>query len=467
MKRSLDKFSVLAKDICQDIFDKAVDVLINKGMMVHSEKLRQLMLQNGCKLGDDGKVVFLTKDIIGKAIETVPSEFELFDLNGNGKKVAQGTILDWVMPYIESLETLRYGKETLEPSTLEDLRQALIVSESIDIVSLNGIITWPLEIDPKEQLNYALYESLTTTRKTLIFGLQNVEFAKKVANAVKIATKDVNLAGKRHVIFVSSPTSPLVLDADSGDTLIYGIEQGFVPLIAACPMAGATSQFSVIGTVLQQAIEELFMLCAKYSINPECSVIWGGAGAPMDMRIGDVSYGSIERSLIMLGNIDMAKFIGLPCHSPSSSIDSCLLDVQHGAEKTWTYLTRVLSDAAIGMAIGSVTNGTAISLEQLVIDTDMIKAICNFADGIEVDNLDNAYEEIKAVDHGGNFMMAEQTMALLTKGGEYYYPETFNHSGTNGLTAEERAHKKIEKYLADWKSPVSDEIAKQLKEFLF
>jgi transposase InsO family protein len=31
-----------------------------------------------------------------------------------------------------------------------------------------------------------------------------------------------------------------------------------------------------------------------------------------------------------------------------------LLDFQLGAEKTWTYMTRVLSDAAMGMGIGAV-----------------------------------------------------------------------------------------------------------------
>lgn len=465
MKRKVENFKILDRDTCQTVFDKAVEILEEKGLSVYSSDIRDSLLKAGVKKGD-GDIIKLSREIIQKAIDATPSEFDLYDLKGGYQKLKKGTILEWIMPYVESLKILRYDDRKLSPSTLNDLEKAVIVSESIDIVNISGIITWPLELSSDQQLNKALYTLLSNSQKTMAFGLQNVEQAKVILKAIKIVATHKDIKKNPSIIFVSSPISPMTVDKDSGDILMYGMDNGLIPVLASCPMAGGTSQFSVIGTVLQQVIEQLFMLVAKYSIDPEFPAIWGGAAAPMDMKAGDVSYGASERSLMMLANIDMANFFDIPANSPSASVDSCLLDVQLGAEKTWTYMTRVLSDAAMGMGIGAVTNGTAISLEQMVIDADIIKSIKNFADGIEMDNLEKAVDEIKAVEPGGNFMMAEQTMSILNEGKEYYYPETFNHSGTNAAGVVERAHKKVEEYLANWQSPVPENIITQLKELL-
>ena len=465
MKRKIAPFSVLDTTHCQNIYNKAIDILEHKGLRVHSDLLTERLLAAGATQTNDN-MVLLPKRLIAQAVEATPSAFTLYDLKGAPRPLAQGTIFDWIMPYIEALQILPYAETHLRASNLADLQQALIVSESLDCVNLSGIITWPLELDPAQQLDQALYALLTTTQKTLVFGFQNQDQAHRITTAVKLAAANPNFSETPSVLFVSSPTSPLTVDKDSGDTLIFGLQNGLIPVLASCPMAGGTSQFSIIGTVLQQVAEELFMLTAAQTIKPETPIIWGGADAPMDMKVGNVSYGAAERSLMMLANIDMAAFLNVPAHSPAASVDSCLLDVQLGAEKAWTYLTRSISQAAIGMGIGAVTNGTAISLEQMVIDADIIASVKQFAQGIDMDHLETAFEEIKAVTPGGDFMMAEATMEILTQGNEYYYPATFNRSGTSAPSAAEKAHDKVEHILKNWQSPVSQEVRKKLHSLL-
>ena len=248
--------------------------------------------------------------------------------------------------------------------------------------------------------------------------------------------------------------------------LIFGLEQGLIPTLAPCPMAGGTSPFSIMGTVLQQVAENLFMLSAKFAVRPGAPALWGGAAGPMDMRTGDVSYGGIERSLMMLANIDMAAYFGLPCHSPAGSADSCLVDVQMGAEKTWTFLTRALSRAATGIGIGAITNGRAVSAEQMVIDVDLLGCVRRLAAGIEGDHLETAVREIGEIDHGGNFLMSESTLELLREGEEYFYPITFSREGTLARSVLQRAHDEVTRILDEWTCPVPEEICAEVERFL-
>jgi len=135
-------------------------------------------------------------------------------------------------------------------------------------------------------------------------------------------------------------------------------------------------------------------------------------------------------------------------------------------EKTWTYLTRMLSRGAMGMGLGAVTNGTAVSAEAMVIDADLIRCARRIATGIESDHLEQAAREIMEVGHGGNFMMADATMALMRDETEYFIPPTFNRAGTTAPSILERAHERVEQITATWRSPVPETIVAQLERLL-
>lgn len=466
MQLPLPRLSVLDEPTRQQISSHALAILKNKGFRVHSSALRQTLKTAGASVDDAREVVCLPPELVAEAVAATPGEFDMYDLDGHARRVGPGTVADHVCTYIEALRWLDHGASQLRPSTLADLRLGLQVAETLDLVAMTGPVVWPLEVPTERQLPETLLAILSSTRKSLNFGFQNQEHGELILEAVRMAAPALDLRRQPAIIFVSSPTSPLVFDRDSAEALPLGLEAGQVPVLAPCPMAGGTSQFSVIGTVLQQTAEVLFMLAVVHTLKPGAPVLWGGAGAAMDLRVGDVSYGGPERSLMMLANIDMAGHFGLPCHSPAASLDSCLIDAQCGAEKTWTYLTRMLSRAAMGMGVGAVTNGTAVSAEAMVIDADLIRCARRIAAGIQTGHLEQAAREIMAVAHGGNFMMADATMALMRDEAEYFIPPTFNRAGTAAPPLLERAHGRVEDITSGWHSPVPEAIVAQLERLL-
>ena len=465
MKQTPHLFSILDEDTCRRLCQEAVGILQTKGFRAHSPRMRRLLADAGARI-HDGDIVCLPPELVAEAVAAAPAEFDLHDLDGTAVRVREGSLSETIGTYVEAIQWLDYGAEMLRPSTLADLQKGLMVADSLPQVCKAGVVVTPMDVPVPRQLAQALRAILTTTRKSLSFGIQNVEQAGLILDALAAATPDLDLKTRPVGTFACSPTSPFVLDADTADVLICTLGRGLVPILAPCPMAGATSQFSVIGTVLQQLAEDLFMLAAKFAVLPEAPAVWGGAGAALDMRSGDVSYGGIERSLMMVANIDVACHLGLPVHSPAGSVDSCLIDAQLGAEKAWTFLTRVLSRAAVGIGIGAVANGKAVSAEQMVIDMDLCDSVRRFAAGIDMDQLPAAVEEIAGIAHGGDFMMSEVTLALLREGAEYVYPPTFNRDGTHAAPMLQRAHDRVESLLTDWRNPVPERIREDIDRLL-
>jgi trimethylamine--corrinoid protein Co-methyltransferase len=255
------------------------------------------------------------------------------------------------------------------------------------------------------------------------------------------------------------------MDADSGEVLLGCVEHGIPVICDPCPMAGGTSPFTLAGTLVLMLAENMFLLTAAHVLDPDLPVLVGGAASPLDMRSAEVAYGAIERRLMMLASLDVFRMWGIPTFSPGNSVDSCLSDVQIGAEKTWTYLTAALSDPCAGVGVGAVTNGKAVSLEQMVIDRDLLMAARRFAQGVDTSEWARAKDVILSVPHGGSFLMEEHTLERL-HGDEYVYPDLFNRAGPEGRPILERAHERVEKMLDSYRCPVDPESVKRLDEYI-
>lgn len=466
MRQSVNRFRILDESCREEIFRNALEILRTTGVRTHSNALKARLTKAGAKVDHARDVVLLPPELVADAVAASPKEFAVCDLDGRPLRFAEGTAADTVSTYVEAVRWLEYGRAGLRPSTLSDLARAIKIADALPLVRCVGIVVWPSDVTLERQFPASLRTVFGLTRKIPVFGIQNENHMRVALDALAVAAPGRDVRRSPAMLFVSSPTSPLAFDADSAAVLIAGLEAGQTPILAPCPMAGATSQYSIIGTVLQQTAENLFMLAAKYAVRPEAPALWGGAGAAMDMQTADVSYGGIERSLIMLANIDMACHLGLPCHSPSSSVDSCVIDVQMGVEKSWTYLTRCLSRAAAGMAIGAVTNGKGVSCEQMVIDAEIIGHMRRFAAGIETSRLAEAAREIHETGPGGEFLMTDETLRLLREGNEYYRPTVFNRRGADAPSMLERAHEEVERLLSNWRCGVPENVAEELENQL-
>ncbi len=218
------------------------------------------------------------------------------------------------------------------------------------------------------------------------------------------------------------------------------------------------------GTAVQTHAEFLGMLTIAQLLREGLPVVYGGSAGPMDMRSGALSYGASERNTMLCANIDIANYFHLPHFSSAGTVDSASPDFQAGQSKALAWLTRLMKGSTLGIWFGSLLTGTTVAPEQIVLDADLFRAVKSMLKGMTVDDERLAYEAIKRVGPGGNFLDDEHTISWMRD--EYYYSDVVNHDGESGPSMLDRAHEKVEQILADYKPTVSEKVRDDLGKFL-
>lgn len=255
-----------------------------------------------------------------------------------------------------------------------------------------------------------------------------------------------------------STTTPLQLDGESSRILQLGAEKG-IPLMAMpMPAGGGTAPVSTAGEVVVNNAEALFVIAATQMVNPGCPSFYGGIPCTLDLRTGLTSLSSPEFAPLTSGTLEMGRFYGLPLLSASKYTDSVTFDEQCGAEKIMSSFASLASGADIIYGNGDLAIATVLSLEQLIIDLDLVLAAQRFVDGIVVDTERLAVDAIKRVGPGGHFLEDPHTLQFM-RSGERFTPRSYNRQGSRSTaqTQLEKAHAIIEDLLSETPESVTDE----------
>jgi len=145
--------------------------------------------------------------------------------------------------------------------------------------------------------------------------------------------------------------------------------------------------------------------------------------------------------LMTSGSLEMAAFYELPSISASKYTDSLAFDEQCGAEKIMSAFASMVSGADILYGDGDLDNAVVLSLEQLIVDLDIVLHARRFVQGILVDKERLAVEAISRVGPGGHYLEDEHTLRHL-RSGERVSPRSYNRLGhrSTAKPAIERAH---------------------------
>jgi trimethylamine--corrinoid protein Co-methyltransferase len=165
--------------------------------------------------------------------------------------------------------------------------------------------------------------------------------------------------------------------------------------------------------------------------------------------------GSPEQALLSSAAAQMAQFYDLTCGTAAGMTDSKIPDAQAGYEKAYNHA--LVGNAGANLiyeCAGMMASLLGYSLEQLVIDDEIVGATQRTIRGIDVDEDSLSLETIRSVCLGGSghFLDAEQTLRLMKK--EYLYPEVGDRKNVKewqeqGRTSiVDRAERKLSKILA-------------------
>ena len=460
-------YQPLTEDSISKIDQTVMAVVEEVGFEVNSETALQLFEKAGARVDREERRVRLPRAKARELIGMVPPEVKLcgqeerHDVLLGGNRVYAGTGGTALYIYEPATKQAR-------SATLEDLKRIARLVNRLDNIHLFMLPTYPNEL-PIEQVDVnRFFAGLDNTTKHIMGGVYTLDGVKQVLRMAEIAAGSAEKLLERPLIsMVACSISPLRLDAQYGDLVIEIARRGIPLVCPAEPLCGATSPITLAGNLVIQTVDSLMGVMLTQIVKPGTPVIFGSVATNTDLR--DLKYlaGSVEMGLLNAAGAQMAQFYQLPFYATGGMTDSKVLDAQSGYESAMSNLLCALAGANfIHDAAGLMDFALTACYEKFVIDNEILGMVMRAVDGIKVNDDTLAFDLIKEVGPGGNFVAAKHTRHFMRR--EHYQPSLSDRNSREeweargGKALWQKAGEKVRRLIADPKYHLPVVVRKQI-----
>lgn len=468
----LNKLEVLDKDEIELIHGESLKLLEKIGIKVESEEARDLLKENGAIVDNSTYVVKFPEELISEQLKHVPSKFTLWGSDGsfnfevNTKSVNFATVGTPVKIYDPS------NKKGVRKTILKDNVKQIRIVDSLKNIMCSHTDVWPNDV-PYLELHYHVIKAWAAhSKKPYGLGCLGRVASQDMMNLVSIIVGGKEeLKKKPRLVGFFNPVSPLILNKLQLNGLFVFAKHNQPTIVAPAASAGATAPVTLAGLLIQSNMETLSSITLTQLINPGCPVFYSTMNAPMDPSTGNVAWGSIETGLITIGAAQLARYYDIPSRGPGLVTESKCFDVQNGYERFMTLFCSANAGINYITCAGTYESSLAEALELLVIDDELIDIVKRGFNGIRVDDVSIAFNEIsKVASEGKNYLMLKHTAKNIRK--EIFVPKLadrdrrgiWQRNGAKDIIT--RAKEKVDSILETQKGPgISKDIEDKLQEY--
>ena len=417
------RLNVLSSGQLNKIHESSLKILRETGLNVHSEELRILLANNGCKVKDNLRT-YIPAELVEKALSSAPSCVDIFDRNNNKAMSLEGT-----SSYFGTGSDLEYTidlkTQKRQQSTLKDVELSTRLCEklkNIDFVMSYGLPNGvsPLDIEI-EQFRTMLANTTKPIVMTIYSGLENFKKVHKMA--CESCGGEKTFRNAPNYAIYGQFVSPLQHDTDALDRLIFCADNHIPIIYVPTIMMGASGPVTLAGALALANAECLAGLVMHQLRSPGAPFIYGGCVSPLDMKTTVFSYGAPEWRIADAVLSELSIKYKLPIFGTAGASDSLKLDIQAGAEWAYSLLTCALSGTNLIHDVGYLESGMTGSLESLVIVDEIIGMVKRVIAGFKINEESLSLDMVKKIGPAGDFMAEEHTLKHYRK--DIWYPNIF------------------------------------------
>jgi len=455
------KIELLTEDLISRILDEAFQLMMKPGIKVQYAEARELLGSAGCEVDEANEVVRIPESVARKALETVPSEFIIYDRDGNPRITYGGDHVHF--------DPGSSGVSILDPETLEhkaaytpDLVRIIKVAEMLPQYDAQSTAVVCNEV-PKEIGDfYRLYLVLLHSKKPIVTGAFSNDTLQTMIDMLAIfAGGREALAEKPQAIFDVCPSPPLIWSKFGAGNLIELAQAGVPAEMVSMPLAGAAAPVTLLGSVVQHAAECISGITIHQLAKAGSPIVWGGAPAIFDMRKGSTPMGAIETAMIDASYAQVGKFLNIPTHCYLGATESKIVDAQAGLESGMSALVGALAGVNMISGAGMLDFLACHSPEKLTIDAEAIGMAKRMLEGVQARTETLATAMFEGINFKGDFLKQRITRELFSE--EQYLPsDVIDRDSIRGWQASgrmdtfARAKIRTEKLLKEYQRPEMD-----------
>lgn len=444
----------------EQVIDGTEEILEKVGFVVENEEILKIAKKRGAFIDETSGRIKLPHELLHELLGCCPSEYRISDLNG--REYTIGDRNRYCLAIVTDPWVIDYRTQLPRRPTLEDIRRNTIVGQSIpDVITMSRMDFPVTDFSDETSSWHALLEHLLHQNKHITFMSSSLEQYRIFKEIVEIL-KD-GLPAEKNILSVAiAVVSPLKLGNWNAEVLLDTCRNNIPVFPTICPMAGMTSPYSKIGTLLQVNTENIFIAALSQMLKPGIPYRYTAGSSIMDLRTGYDRYYTLEKVFEKLFIGQLARRYNLPSGVECGGTMGYRFDGQSGAEGVLFMLAAYKSGAHMLQGIGSCYNAMGMSAEMMIIHTVWLEVAKYLDRGIGFDNLQEAIESIKNAGPGGNFLTDNLTLKNL-RSGEFFYNELFGE--TEGKSMIERAHNKVEELISNFESPLKDNVKEKLVRY--
>ncbi|HUS70481.1 MAG TPA: trimethylamine methyltransferase family protein [Anaerolineae bacterium] len=466
------KLEFLSPETVNRALDEAYDLLLDPGVQIHYAEALQLLADSGAEVDVSARVARIPRSLAEKAVETAPSSFYLYDLDGEPVVHYGGDDVHFD-PGSAAIEIIDYqARESRTPVTAdcENFVRLAEMLPQIDAVA-TSIVCGDV---PKAMGDwYRLYLLLLYARKPIITGTFSIEsFSIMHELLVAVAGSAEALAEKPRAVFDVCPSPPLMWSEITCANLVDAARAGVPAELIPMPLMGATGPATIIGSAVQHAAEALSGLTIHQLAKPGSPIVWGGSPAYFDMRTGAPPMGAMATMMLDCTYAQIGKAVkpgGLPTHAYLGMSDTKIVDAQTGLESASGAVLGALAGINMISGPGMMDFESCFSLEKLVIDAEIVGMAKRLVRGVDDSDEPLALDVVREVGHKGQFLATKHTARRYRR--EDYMPsEVIDRDyrkawfDKGALDVNARAHRRVEELVASYEPlDLPDDVVRELQ----
>ena len=404
-------FSYLEPTELRRVHEASLEILEEVGLLVRSQKARRRFAEHGAQVDEATERVRLPAPIVEKYRAMVPPTITL-----RGRDPARDVTFPRKLPVIATASS---APDIVDPvtgvtrrATSHDIaRIGHVVNEldGFDVFSISVLA----DDAPEGHFNLSrFYPALKNCLKPVRTSVLNPEEAQKVLRLGELIAGSPEAFWERPFINFGycSIVTPLTMDFDSTENLMFFAENGVTAYGTVAPMGGINTPLSMPGMLAMINAEWLAAACLAQMSRPGTAQIYNFLPVFADLRSGAYAPGAIEVGIMNALVCQMARFYNVPAGGYLGLTNSKVSDAQAGYEKGMSPMLGALSGVDFIVMGGLLDALMSFDFGQVAIDDEIARMIKRVRGGFEFSDDAMALDDIKRIGPAGMFADAPMTL---------------------------------------------------------
>ncbi len=407
-------FNFLDDQQVRQVHDASLEILADVGLVVRNEKAQRRFAEHGAQVDFDTGLTRLPAPVVERYRALVPPTITL-----RGRDPRFDVTLPRPSPVIATASS---APDIIDPVTgmvrrarsddIARIAHLVNVLPGFDVFSISTLA----DDAPAGQFSLSrFYPALKNCLKpvrTSVIDLREAEQVLRLGELIA-GSKEAYRARPFINFGYCAIVSPLTLDFDSTEMLMFFAENDITAYGTIAPMGGLSTPLSFSGMLALMNAEWLAAAVLAQMSKPGTAQIYNFLPVFADMRSGAYASGAIEVGMMNAAVCQMARFYNVPSGGYLGLTNAKVSDAQAGFEKGMSPLLGALAGVDFIVMGGLLDALMSFDFGQLLIDDEIAQMVKQVRKGLNFSREALGLDEIRHTGPAGMFAGNVQTLARM------------------------------------------------------